>query len=224
MEKRVPIIGDKGYVTIPCLPQLKCPFCGEITDTIPLLAFDNPQNGKRLFIGHFCCCGGWSMISCNQTDTEVNILANWRIEPLPPVHPKHFSPTINRISPQFETIYNEAYIAQKQNLLQICGAGYRKALECLIKDYCIHLHNDRKETIIKCDTGVCIGDNIDSQTVKEIAERAIWLGNDESHYAKRWTDKDTDDLVEVISFLCKAIEQDEERKQLLAEMPEQQKK
>ena len=78
--------------------------------------------------------------------------------------------------------------------------------------------------IIKCDTRVCIGNNIDSQTVKEIAERAIWLGNDESHYAKRWTDKDTDDLVEVISFLCKAIEQDEERKQLVAEMPEQKKK
>ena len=49
-------------------------------------------------------------------------------------------------------------------------------------------------------------------------------GINESHYAKRWTDKDTDDLVEVISFLCKAIEQDEERKQLVAEMPEQKKK
>ena len=164
------------------------------------------------------------MISCDQTDADVDAFAKWSIEPLPPVTPKRFSPTINRISPVFESIYNEAYIAQKQNLLQICGAGYRKALECLIKDYCIHLHNDRKETIIKCDTRVCIGDNIDSQTVKEIAERAIWLGNDESHYAKRWTDKDTDDLVEVIIFLCKAIEQDEERKQLVAEMPEQKKK
>lgn len=224
MERHVPILNGNGFIDIQSIPQLICPSCGKIITVILLSAFDEPLDGKRLFIGYFSCCGVWSVISCNQTGKKVDIFASWQIDPYYPLPHKYFSSTINRISPQFETIYNEALTAQKLKLLSICGAGYRKALECLIKDYCIHLHNDRKETIIKCDTGVCIGDNIDSQTVKEIAERAIWLGNDESHYAKRWTDKDTDDLVEVISFLCKAIEQDEERKQLVAEMPEQKKK
>ena len=50
---------------------------------------------------------------------------------------KEFSEIIKTISPQFSIIYNQAYFAEQNNLNQITGVGYRKALEFLIKDYAI---------------------------------------------------------------------------------------
>jgi hypothetical protein len=37
------------------------------------------------------------------------------------------------LSPNFEEIYSQAYLAEKYDLNQIAGVGYRKALEFLIK-------------------------------------------------------------------------------------------
>ena len=48
---------------------------------------------------------------------------------------RSFSQTIKDISPTFESNYNQALCAEQMSLDQICGPGYRKALEYLIKDY-----------------------------------------------------------------------------------------
>ena len=48
---------------------------------------------------------------------------------------KSFSTIIKDISPSFDSIYNQAFCAEQLSLDQICGVGYRKALEFLIKDY-----------------------------------------------------------------------------------------
>ena len=42
-----------------------------------------------------------------------------------------FSNTIRKVSPDFEKIYNQAYHAEQIHLDQICGVGFRKALEFL---------------------------------------------------------------------------------------------
>ncbi len=36
--------------------------------------------------------------------------------------------------------------------------------------------------------------------IKGMAERAIWLGNDETHYVRRWADKDIKDLKNLIDL------------------------
>jgi hypothetical protein len=61
-----------------------------------------------------------------------------RVEPITPTK-RDFPDIIQTISGNFCDIYNEAYSAEQQSLMQICGMGYRKALEFLIKDYLIYL-------------------------------------------------------------------------------------
>src|SRR5947209_9012383 len=56
--------------------------------------------------------------------------------PIEPI-PADVAETISNISPNFHKIYNEAYKAEQFGLMEICGVGYRKALEFLIKDYLI---------------------------------------------------------------------------------------
>jgi hypothetical protein len=60
------------------------------------------------------------------------------------------SSEVSEVSPTFTLIYNQAVAAEAYGLDQIAGVGLRKALEFLIKDYCIHLkpedaHAVRKE-------------------------------------------------------------------------------
>jgi hypothetical protein len=62
-------------------------------------------------------------------------------------HTLRFPESIQMLSPQFCAIYAEAAAAEAGELIQICGLGYGKALEFLMKDYAKRenpdLHRDR---------------------------------------------------------------------------------
>ncbi len=44
----------------------------------------------------------------------------------------------------------------------------------------------------------CIDKFVTSPEIKICAKRAAWLGNDETHYVRRWVDKDIENLKELI--------------------------
>jgi hypothetical protein len=107
---------------------------------------------------------------------------------------QEFSETIAEISPDFVEIFNQSIAAEAKKLTQIVGIGLRKALEFLIKDYIIKKNPDKEDKIRKLFLGKCIDKYVDDQNVKECAKRAVWLGNDETHYNRIWKDKDIEDL------------------------------
>jgi hypothetical protein len=53
-----------------------------------------------------------------------------------------------------------------------------------------------------------------------VAKRAAWLGNDETHYIRKWEDKDLDDLKKLIKLTVLWIEMEQMTKDALVEMPE----
>lgn len=119
-----------------------------------------------------------------------------------------FGDEINNLSPSFQVIYNQSLEAEEIGLNEICGMGYRKALEFLVKDFAIK-NNPTEEDQIKAKLLVpCIKDYIEDPKIKDLAERAAWLGNDESHYLRKWEDKDVSDLKQLIELVRLKIEQD----------------
>lgn len=106
---------------------------------------------------------------------------------------------ISEISNMFLTIYNQSLSAEDNNLDQIAGIGYRKALEFLIKDYLKYRKPNEKEEIEKKLLGKCI-EMIDNVNIKKMAKGATWLGNDETHYVKKWENKDITDLKNLIDL------------------------
>lgn len=131
-----------------------------------------------------------------------------------------FSQTINSISSSFCKIYNEAFFAEQHNLLEICGVGYRKALEFLIKDYSILKNESVTEKIQRAGLANCIEDYIDDLRIKAVAKRAAWLGNDETHYVKKWEGKNLSDLKTLIELILHWIEMVELSISIENEMPE----
>lgn len=133
---------------------------------------------------------------------------------------KDFSSTIHEISESFTTIYNQAYSAEQQNLTEICGVGYRKALEFLIKDYLIKKNSSDTEVIQNKLLGLCIKDLVDDKRVQSVAKRAVWLGNDETHYIKKWEGKNLEDLKKLIELTLHWIEMEALTESFEEEMPD----
>jgi hypothetical protein len=130
-----------------------------------------------------------------------------------------FSQYIKDVSPTFCEIYDQAHKAEEYSLLQVCGVGYRKALEFLIKDYLIGKHADDEAAIKAKPLGRCIDDYVEDPNTKAVAKRAIWLGNDETHYQRLWIDKDLSDLKTLIRLVLHYIEVEHLTEEALASMP-----
>lgn len=120
-----------------------------------------------------------------------------------PVHfiPPDISIEIENLSPSFCEIYTQAMEADQRKLDQISGPGLRKALEFLIKDYCKNQHPADSKSIEKIQLVPCIKQYITDQPIQTLAERAVWLGNDEVHYVKKWVNKDIQDLKKFIGAI-----------------------
>lgn len=91
----------------------------------------------------------------------------------------------------------------------------------MIKDYAIQGKDEQTVEIIqKMSLSKCIDDYVDDVKINAVAKRAVWLGNDETHYVRKWEGKDVQDLKGLIRLTILWIEKEMETERLLAEMPE----
>jgi len=118
-------------------------------------------------------------------------------------------------------IYNQALAAEAGDLTEIVGIGLRKAVEFLIKDFAIHQKPSDEQDIKKSFLGNCIKNYIDDPNIKECATRAAWLGNDETHYLRKWVEKDISDLKLLIQLTVNWIENVLLTKQYIDDMKEE---
>lgn len=114
---------------------------------------------------------------------------------------QQFEANIEGLSPQFVKIYNQALEAESRQLDEIAGIGYRKALEFLVKDYCKHTHPEKGAEIERLLLGKCISDYIENRSITTLASRAVWIGNDETHYTRKLEGRDISDMKTFIRAL-----------------------
>lgn len=118
---------------------------------------------------------------------------------------QQFEANITNLSPQFVKIYNQALEAESRQLDEIAGIGYRKALEFLVKDYCKHTHPEKGTEIERLPLGKCISDYIENRSITTLASRAVWIGNDETHYTRKHEDRDIADMKRFIQAMVHYI-------------------
>ena len=102
---------------------------------------------------------------------------------------------------------------------QIAGPGYRKAFEFLVKDYAKSLQPSRASEIESKFSGAVVNEFIADARIQAVAKRSLWLGNDETHYMRKWTDHDVSDLVVLIKLTASWIEIDHLSKSYVESMP-----
>jgi hypothetical protein len=132
-----------------------------------------------------------------------------------------FPETISELSPSFVSIFSEAAEAKHLGLKQVAGPGYRKAFEFLIKDYAKSLAPENRKKEIEAEfSGKVVAEFISDPRIQDVAKRCLWLGNDETHYLRKWTDHDVEDLVVLIKLATNWVEIDQLSKKCVKEMPE----
>lgn len=173
-----------------------------------------------------------SIYQCTNPDCErlflcfysIDSVGNTKITRLFPTYPKEkeLPEVIKNISPQFIEIYLQAQEAKDNGLAQICGPGFRKAFEFLIKDYAKSKEPDeaKQKAIENTLAGNVVNQYIDDKRIQSVAKRALWIGNDETHYLRKWETKDIDDLIALIQLTIHWIEIEHLSSKYTSEMPE----
>ena len=129
-----------------------------------------------------------------------------------------FPEAITALSPSFAAIYAQVNEAESHQLDQLVGIGLRKSLEFLIKDFAVSEHPGSEAEIRNAQLGPCISQYISDTNIKECAKRAAWLGNDETHYTRKWETKDVSDLKLLVKLTVNWIENVTLTKKYMAEM------
>lgn len=195
----------------------KCPICHHYGDIQQVSSFNLPkQQGVEV------------VFQCPYPECQRNFIGYYgpayqkRLLALKPQEPEimQFPDVIKELSPQFIAIYKEAETARAVGLTQITGPAYRKAFEFLVKDYAKSLSPDKAEQIEKAFSGTVVNDYITNPQIQAVAKRALWLGNDESHYLRKWTSHDINDLLVLIKLTIDWIEIVRLSESYSREMPE----
>lgn len=172
---------------------LECPECHNKT-TPNFISYKTAADASKIFA--FLSCPNPKCDSCYVALYERSTSTSFYFKKIVKGQPRKesFPSEIETLSGSFTRIYNEAFTAEQIDLLEISGVGYRKALEFLIKDYLIEKDPEKSDKIKSMFLGKCISDLVTDIKIKECAKRAVWLGNDQTHYIKKWEDKDLLDL------------------------------
>lgn len=171
---------DEPRMTID-LPRF-CPVCHQRTRPHFLYGHFDASDKQTFTCLFSCSCGNIFMSKyigglC-QRSTYVGSVPDGFEE-------KQFGDDISELSPNFCLIYNQAAKAEANDLKMICGMGYRKAIEFLIKDFCILKNPDEKDKILAEKLFESIK-RIDDPNIQHLAKACKDLGNDETHVVVKY--------------------------------------
>lgn len=175
----------------------------KFADEMVQLIFQCPNRDcQNLFIAD-CYAGGKVEDELGlPLDAFVN-LGCWPISIAP--DEQKFPETVLKLSPRACKILKQSREAEMHKLDEIAGPGFRKSLEFLIKDYLCHLKPGDAATIKQLPLAGCIS-QIDDPRLKQSAERAAWLGNDETHYLRVWESHDIVDLKKLLHLVVNWVD------------------
>lgn len=158
------------------------------------------------------------------------------LEPLSPTKVVR-QENIAEVSPAYYNIKDDASAAEQYGLIHVAGPGYRKALEFLVKDYVTRDDRERLSAAVDAGDleaqaaaqenvdaiegrllGAVIAESIADNDIREIAKRAAWIGNDETHYIRKWTEHDLQDLKNLVDLTEHFIDTRERARKYRAEM------
>ena len=111
----------------------------------------------------------------------------------------------------FIKTYLQSLEAESMGFDEIAGMGFRKSIEYLVKDWAIHNNPEDKEKILGLWMAEIIK-NYFTGDLKDILDRATWLGNDQSHYNKLFEEFNLSHLKELIELIMVELDREFKKK------------
>lgn len=123
---------------------------------------------------------------------------------------KPFTPyvndTLSKISERFIEMYNQALFSEHGGNLDLAAIGYRASLEILVKDYAINELKEPPQDVEKKSLFSAIGDYLHQSELISTADVIRILGNDHTHYKRKYPQHDFSLLKFYMEIFLKQIE------------------
>lgn len=181
-------VKDETYdsFSVSCSLPAVCPLCATALDPKVLSAY-YIESKSMLYVISLCtkCDNCFLSVYYLPHDNFSSDKIRFMFTLPTPRKPTAFSEFISENFPQFVEIYGQSERAENERLDQICGLGYRKALEFLVKDYAIMRYPEEEEPIKKLPLTPCIEKYFNNSAILHLAKASAWLGNDATHYVKK---------------------------------------
>mgnify|MGYP002710077617 CR=1 FL=1 len=166
-----------------------CPFCGYGTDaTYKDKTYYGFNSGHILLAVCECTsCHKNFFFACEHTKDDLAKTAC--IYPNETVVP-YSNDNLSAISERFIDIYNQALKAEYNGSYELAATGYRSALEILVKDFAINELNEPEETVSKQSLCNAIAQYLKQEELVKTADVVRILGNDYTHYKRKYPEHD----------------------------------
>lgn len=183
---------------------VNCPYCGAFIEAKTVSAASYPYTKSSIvyYITYQSqCCDNSFFTIYDVSGGKGTLLTMYPAE-----KEKDFPEAIKLISPRFIKLYNQAYFTEQNNFFDLAGAGYRNAMEVLIKDYAITELGKPHEEVAKKTLFDGINEYVPSVHITASADAVRVLGNDYTHFERKYEDIDFDILKRYIHILINYIE------------------
>ncbi|CAM3813566.1 DUF4145 domain-containing protein [Flavobacterium gelidilacus] len=201
-----------------------CPHCHRDIEPIQISTYAEKDICYSIWKCTFRECGKAFVasykITGQRTSEFVGFLDGTPIAP-------HWPEIINKLNSKFITTYMQALHAEYLGLDEISGMGFRKSIEYLVKDYLIQRDSSLEGKIEDSLLAKVIGENFtlsQEADLKDLLQRATWLGNDMTHYLKYHDNFDILDLKELIKLVMDEIHSIEQKRHYIANIQSKYKK
>ncbi|PHV57686.1 hypothetical protein CS009_04955 [Streptococcus macedonicus] len=179
-----------------------CKICNNITSPIVIhnTTKKTDNNHYHLALMRFCSqCKHYFIDEFNVETMSVfgrESIENITLQDVKPELPSDIpiSDNLAAISPIGKEIYLQSLKAEQEKLDHIAGIGFRKALEFFVKDFVIATNPKDKSKVEKMLLKQVIDKYIKDDTLQTFATASTFIGNDETHYVRKHSDKDLQDL------------------------------
>lgn len=178
----------------------KCPHCGCDFSAKVLSTVQSPNN-PWIFASILICrfCKNISYIDVLKPPT-TNFCKKNNFYPQKVVCDLPYE--IETYYPEFINIYKQSLDAEAANLHDICGMGFRKALEILVRQYVFDKYPNDIKKMEKLSIAN-LTDKIDNPIIKELSAKIRRLGNDQVHTGQlKNPDYGINDIKNFLQVLC----------------------
>lgn len=182
-----------------------CPHCGTGTDAI-ITGKSNFSLGGQALIAASCKC-----TACNKTfffacasdgnGNAPNVCLYPGITFVP-----YKNENLSSISEHFIDMYNQALESEFVGNIELAAIGYRSALEILVKDFAITELDKSPEEVVKKSLCNAIGEYLNQPDLVNTADVIRILGNDYTHYKRKYPEYDFELLKGYMEIFLKQIE------------------
>lgn len=184
----------------------KCPHCNVVIAPTNLdsqkVSYDSSNDIN--FVLHRCTYCNKNYISThlrNKSNRSTTLLSIY-----PEVAEESAPEIIEKFSPRFARIFQQAAKAEILNHIELAATGYRMALEVLVKEYAILENPDQEEDIKKSTLNNCLQKYFKDMPTSVAGHVVKTLGNDYAHYIQKHMDVDFKELKTYLNIFLLHIE------------------